>query len=63
MTDRRDVIIHHYATEIERIVNANTVGEYTWIGLLSEFAQELAQDTQHGHSVSRAGTDPIATRT
>ena len=36
-----DDLIREYAAEAERIYEARTAGDFTWVGLLAKFAREL----------------------
>ena len=44
MTDTTTDLIQRYAAEIERIIDAGTDADHTWVGLLSAFMQEYAGD-------------------
>lgn len=44
MTDQTTDLIQRYAAEIERIIDAGTAADHTWVGLLSAFMQEYAGD-------------------
>ena len=44
MTDQTTDLIQRYAAEIERIIDAGTDADHTWVGLLSAFMQEYAGD-------------------
>ena len=44
MTDQTADLIQRYAAEIERIIDAGTAADHTWVGLLSAFMQEYAGD-------------------
>ena len=52
----RTDLIRHYAAELDRVVKAGTVGDYTYVGLLSEFAGKLLGDGDEGTtSIDRWG--------
>lgn len=56
-------VMRKWADKAEQVYDDRTAGDHTWIGLLAEFAQELAPGFLNGTGWPNKGRCPVCLKT